>query len=403
MNRSIISRHIYQKTGLSGDRGSWFARKGCVIILHQYSTRTLQTSSNNHQYMYLISCRFSSHKIYQSFENGKRVDYRINPSIPDTSKETKPPIHTRDLIVEDNIHSRWVFRPSKYINRILCQLLPFGYPSSVKTGYGRFAAFQFLAAILGTVCGVISMQSLFHAVGIGSSSTPAIAAALNWIIKDGLGQLGGVLFASAVNSKFDADPKRWRLMAAVSLDLSCFIEVLSPLAPGYFLIIASIANVGKNISYLAASSSRAAIHKSFAIHENLGDVTAKTGSQSILASLIGTSIGISAASYMGDQFLYTTAFFLACSCTGLFSTYLSLKHVVINTFTITKLDVILDNFFANDIIMTPEQVMRREVCLGVLASPLPKLHIGSDLSIAAPLSTDIEVGLYMRWDMITVT
>ena len=39
---------------------------------------------------------------------------------------------------------------------------------------------------------------------------------------------------------------------------------------------------GKNISFLAASASRAAIHKTFAVHENLADITAKTGSQCIL-------------------------------------------------------------------------------------------------------------------------
>ena len=36
-------------------------------------------------------------------------------------------------------------------------------------------------------------------------------------------------------------------------------------------------NIGKNISFLAASASRAAIHKSYAKHENLADITAKTG------------------------------------------------------------------------------------------------------------------------------
>ena len=33
-------------------------------------------------------------------------------------------------------------------------------------------------------------QALFHAVGLGQGAIP-MAAALNWIIKDGLGQLGG--------------------------------------------------------------------------------------------------------------------------------------------------------------------------------------------------------------------
>ena len=36
-------------------------------------------------------------------------------------------------------------------------------------------------------------------------------------MKDGLGQLGGVIFASFVNNRFDVDPKRWRFVACLSM------------------------------------------------------------------------------------------------------------------------------------------------------------------------------------------
>jgi hypothetical protein len=103
------------------------------------------------------------------------------------------------------------------------------------------------------------MQSLLCAVGVGASAALPMAATLNWVIKDGLGQLGGVIFArysytrpsqrskqrvrlahacfalllpahvwcgsivhrpslSVVSNQFDADPKRWRMAAALSMD-----------------------------------------------------------------------------------------------------------------------------------------------------------------------------------------
>ena len=43
-------------------------------------------------------------------------------------------------------------------------------------------------------------------MGLGDGAIP-MAAALNWIIKDGLGQLGGLLAVAAINTKFDSDPK----------------------------------------------------------------------------------------------------------------------------------------------------------------------------------------------------
>jgi hypothetical protein len=92
-------------------------------------------------------------------------------------------------------------------------------------------------------------QALLHAVGLGQGALP-MAAALNWVIKDGLGQLGGIIFASTINTKFDSDPKRWRLVSSIALDGACLLELLAPLVPALFIPIASVANVGKNISWL---------------------------------------------------------------------------------------------------------------------------------------------------------
>jgi Vitamin B6 photo-protection and homoeostasis len=122
--------------------------------------------------------------------------------------------------------------------------------------------------------GVLAVQSLLLAIGLNNiNGALPLAATINWVLKDGIGQIGGVIFASQVNQNFDRDPKKWRFISSAALDVSCFIELLTPLCPAYFLLMASVANVGKNISYLSASASRAALHQSFAIHENLADIT----------------------------------------------------------------------------------------------------------------------------------
>jgi len=82
-------------------------------------------------------------------------------------------------------------------------MLPHGYPSSVKDGYDKYVIGQMAGAITGSASGVFSMQALLYAVGLGQGAIP-MAAALNWVIKDGLGQLGGVLAVHLVNTKFDS-------------------------------------------------------------------------------------------------------------------------------------------------------------------------------------------------------
>ena len=133
-----------------------------------------------------------------------------------------------------------------------------------------------------------------------------------------------------MSDRFDADPRYWRFVSSLALDASTLLELLSPLAPGCFLPIASVANVGKNVSFLSASASRAALHLALAREGNLADVTAKTGSQArgvgarrrrearfsrarslvradprrraqtIVGSLVGTTLGIALSTQLGD-------------------------------------------------------------------------------------------------------
>jgi hypothetical protein len=70
-------------------------------------------------------------------------------------------------------------------------------------------------------------------------------------------------------------------MSTVALQASTALEVLTPLFPHLFLPLASISNVGKNISWLAGSATKAQMHASLALKDNLGDVTAKVTAQSI--------------------------------------------------------------------------------------------------------------------------
>ena len=98
-----------------------------------------------------------------------------------------------------------------WISAMIRQMLPYEYPHSVDAGYRNFALYQFIGATSSSAACVLSTQCLLHAVGLTSSTALGLSAALNWVIKDGLGQVGGILFASYLgNSKaFDSDPKKW--------------------------------------------------------------------------------------------------------------------------------------------------------------------------------------------------
>jgi hypothetical protein len=334
----------------------------------------------------------------QSFPNGKSIDFTVKAKGIDAVKFD----HINNTSLKQ--------QPPSYLSnagqRFFSFIMPAGYPSSVADGYLRYVVANMLGSALSTIGGVLSMQSLLFAIGLGAGAIPA-AAALNWVIKDGLGQFGGVLFASVVGNKFDTDPKRWRVVSAVAMEAACLIEILTPLASAHFLLLASVANVSKNIAFLSASASRAAIHQSFAIYQNLADITAKSGSQSILASMLGTGLGVGISAAIANDFTASVAIFSVCSLSSVALSFYALQNVTVKTVSLARLDVLFEDYISGSgllafaicngkveqlitcslfgavKLLTPQEVRLRERFLSVERSsslpPLLPLHIGAPL------------------------
>ena len=108
-------------------------------------------------------------------------------------------------------------------------------------------------------------------------TTASVAsAAFTWVLKDGIGQLGGIFYASKYGSNFDEDIKKWRFMAIISLNAGILIEVLTLNFPSHFLVLASIANMIKSIGFIMSSAARASINLQMAKSNNIGDIAGKS-------------------------------------------------------------------------------------------------------------------------------
>lgn len=300
--------------------------------------------------------------------------------------------------VPSNLESETAKITNKVYKFMLHSFLPTDYPHSVDKCYKEFASYCFLGSICGSAAMVLSTQTLLIAVGVGSASAAPVAGALNWVLKDGIGQLGGVLFAAKITSNssgntIDSDPKRWRMVSAISMDGATLLEILSPLAPGYFLLVASVANIGKNIAFLTAGASRAALHQALAFKDNLGDVTAKAGSQSIAASLLGTSLGIGLSPLIVEDYFHITLGFIGLSSIHQFCTYKSLKAVALKKLNRHRLLIAL-NLFVNQLsndkvmieddnqnVLSPASVSKHETFIPFFHPDDSHtwLHIGSPL------------------------
>jgi len=229
-------------------------------------------------------------------------------------------------------------------------LLPESYPTSVAPCYLRYSLLAALSTVFSAAGGVLATQSLLQALGVGAAAALPAAAATNWVLKDGLGQLGGMLYAAVLGHRFDADPKRWRQASALALDAAGALEVCMALAPLPFLPAAALANVARNVAWLSASATRAGIHNALALRGNLADVTARAGSQTTAAASAGTAAGVAVAAALaaaGGGGAATLAAFAALSLAHQAAVYASLRAVVLPTLSPRRLALAWGPLFAS--------------------------------------------------------
>ena len=210
----------------------------------------------------------------------------------------------------------------------------------------------------------------------------------------GVGQLGGVWFASRMGhtKRFDTHPKKWRMTAALALDAASLMEILSPFAASWVVLpVACAANVLKNIGFLTASASRAALHQSIALQNNLADVTVKAGTQSMAAGLFGTAVGLGlSTTILGNDPTNFVLGFCCLSAAHLGCNYMAMQYVSINHMNRQRMDLLLHEYLETGEMLMPTQVARREQYF-----PLVKekdsgewLSIGSSLLMLAPQGAD---------------
>ena len=85
--------------------------------------------------------------------------------------------------------------------------LPEGYPQSVSSDYLQYQAWDTLQAFASSVSGSLATAAVLGGLGVGDSAATTLAATITWILKDGAGLLGRILFAGYIGTRLDYDCK----------------------------------------------------------------------------------------------------------------------------------------------------------------------------------------------------
>lgn len=173
---------------------------------------------------------------------------------------TKPALSAEDVVVQQHgvafVRTRWrtvdakllkttedrddapaaIERPTTkrgvaaaLIAEVQSVFLPAGYPHTVRPEYLRFQAFDTLQAACSYLRSILTTSAILRGAGVGEGSASPMAAAITWVLRDGVGMFGSLVFSYAVGAQFDVSVKEWRLFADLSAR-ACAYSLSTPRA-----------------------------------------------------------------------------------------------------------------------------------------------------------------------------
>ncbi|KAL8528625.1 hypothetical protein ACS0TY_006170 [Phlomoides rotata] len=203
----------------------------------------------------------------------------------------------------------------KFVRVCRAAIRNFFLPREVSENYLEYVKWKFLHRVFSSALQVLATQAMFRAIGIGYSRSLPSAAALNWVLKDGLGRLSRCIYTASLASAFDTNLKT-------------------------------------------------AVHKSFAISDNLGEVSAKAQIQTVCFDNVGLLLAATFNILLrnNQRLLVALPFVLypIFSAVDLFGIYQALKHVHLQTLTKDRLELIINIWIQLGNIPSPAEVSKQE-------------------------------------------
>uniref|UniRef100_A0A8C2GGE0 Zgc:162613 n=1 Tax=Cyprinus carpio TaxID=7962 RepID=A0A8C2GGE0_CYPCA len=237
--------------------------------------------------------------------------------------------------------------------------LPQGYPESVSEDYLQYQLWDTVQAFSSSLSGTLATQASLRGVGVGNQEATVAAATITWLLRDGTGMLGRILFAWFKGSKLDSEAKKWRLFADILNDVAMFMEIAAPHFPPFFTLIVCIAGIFKSIVGVAGGATRAALTVHQARRNNMADISAKDGSQ-VNICVSGLLVSLALIPLVTDNPLLTFILFFLFTVLHLFANYKAVRSVVMETLNEARLSIVLHRYLLDGQLLSPAEANQKE-------------------------------------------
>jgi len=238
-------------------------------------------------------------------------------------------------------------------------------PEGVTNSYYTFVKWRVVQRFINSNVHVLGTQSLLLGLGLKNKDL-GVTAALNWVLKDTLGKIVRLIWASKMGRKFDSDAKRWRFRSSLLYALGNGFEIITYIFPSLFLLLATCANAFKQVSMLTSSATRTSIYNSFRTRENIGDITAKGEAQISVVDLLGIASGVCLSRFIHMDVRSVVAAYLTMQLLELYCYYHMIGSVEFKVLNFERLVQVVQNFVKSQTagqpvgIPTPQEMAKTE-------------------------------------------
>ncbi|UJR30983.1 hypothetical protein I4U23_018494 [Adineta vaga] len=299
----------------------------------------------------------------QEYECGEKMNtYRLN--------HEQKSMHLSTMKNKSNTSLTSLFRAFFY---------PDNYPLGVSSDYGIFQFYNILQTGCIAISGALAFSALFRGMGVGQNASNYLAASIVWLLKDGAGMIGRIIFAWGFAASFDANCKRWHFLGDILNDVACILDLITPYFQSALLIISSLSNICRAITGVIHGSTRTVIFQHQARNNNVADITAKCSSLETMVSLLALFVNVVLLSMLPSTFIWPI--FLTLTGGHLWANYKAKRCILFNIFNHQRFHLVCSEYFRTNgkHTLSIEQVNNQEPILFRTSIPYHS-HLGISLS-----------------------
>jgi len=169
--------------------------------------------------------------------------------------------------------------------------MKFLFPNGkIHAKYLNFLKWSSFSNLIISIESVLASHSMLSSFGVNDNSN----LSLNYISKDIVGQMGGLLIMNKISKKIDDEPSKFLKYSMIFQQTATIAECMTPLFPSSsFIFIASSSNIVKSITFMNFGAINAKVINKLSLDkDNIAEIYTKMTIINTISTSIGMSIGL---------------------------------------------------------------------------------------------------------------